>query len=135
MRDILIVFDVDGTLVGGETTDWASFDGAFEEAAGFALDGPFWEGLEEVTAQAVVHQALTDSSPEKKTEMVHAVRDGYLQRLQAAHKNDPTSFPAHEGALALLEDLKEQGIPVADRHRRLVRDQHLQARRGGHSAG
>ncbi len=113
MRDTLIVFDVDGTLVGGETTDWASFDGAFEEAAGFALEQTFWDGLEEVTAQAVVHQALPDSSAEKKTEMVHAVRNGYLQRLQAAHKNNPTTFPAHEGALALLQDLKEQGIPVA----------------------
>jgi len=110
---MLIVFDVDGTLVGGEPTDWASFEGAFEEAAGFALDGSFWESLEEVTAQAVVLQALKDSSPEKKAGMVHAVRDGYLRRLQAAHKNDSSSFPALEGVLALLEELKGQGIPVA----------------------
>src|SRR6266436_6802484 len=112
VRDILIVFDVDGTLVGGEPTDWASFEGAFEEAAGFALDEPFWESLEEVTAQAVVHQALKDSSPEKKARMVHAVRDGYLRRLRAAHKNDSSSFPALDGVLALLEGLKGQGMPV-----------------------
>ncbi|HXI84743.1 MAG TPA: HAD hydrolase-like protein [Verrucomicrobiae bacterium] len=113
MGDILIVFDVDGTLVGGEPTDWASFEGAFEETAGFALDSAFWESLEEVTAQAVVHQALKDSSPEKKAHMVHAVRDGYLRRLRAAHENDSSSFPALEGALALLEELKKQGVAFA----------------------
>jgi phosphoglycolate phosphatase-like HAD superfamily hydrolase len=109
----LIVFDVDGTLVGGEPIDWASFEAAFEEAAGFTLDDTFWASLEEVTAQAVVHQALPDSSTEEKTRMVHAVRDGYLRRLQSAHKHDPSSFPALEGVLVLLEELKKQGIAVA----------------------
>jgi beta-phosphoglucomutase-like phosphatase (HAD superfamily) len=66
-----------------------------------------------VTAQAVVHQAVPNASPEKKTQMVHAVRQGYLQRLQAAHKNDPATFPAAEGALSLLAELKKQGITVA----------------------
>jgi phosphoglycolate phosphatase-like HAD superfamily hydrolase len=113
VRDILIVFDVDGTLVGGEPTDWASYEAAFEEAAGFALDETFWASLEEVTAEAVVHQALKDSSPEEKARTAHAVRDGYLRRLTAAHKNDPTSFPALEGALALLAELKRQEIPFA----------------------
>ena len=113
MKETLIVFDVDGTLVGGESADWASFDGAFEEAAGFALEQTFWDSLEEVTAQAIVYQALPDSSTEEKTRTVHAVRDGYLRRLQAAHKNTPSIFPALEGVLALLQDLKKQGIPIA----------------------
>ena len=34
---MLIVFDIDGTLIGGETFDWASFDASFESSAGFAL--------------------------------------------------------------------------------------------------
>jgi len=54
----MIVFDADGTLIGGESTDWTSFDAAFEEVAGFALDDAFFESIEEVTAQAIVHQAL-----------------------------------------------------------------------------
>lgn len=41
----IMVFDVDGTLVGGEATDWASFEGAFEEAAGFVLDNTFFGGV------------------------------------------------------------------------------------------
>ena len=113
MRDILVVFDVDGTLVGGEPTDWASFDAAFEEVTGFALDEMFWQSLEEVTSQAVVHQAVKDSCPEEKQRMVRAVRDGYLRRLTAAHRNDPATFPAVEGALGLLAELKKRGIPVA----------------------
>jgi phosphoglycolate phosphatase-like HAD superfamily hydrolase len=113
VRDILIVFDVDGTLVGGEPTDWASYDAAFHEATGFPLNEPFWESLIEVTAQAVVHQALPDSSHEKRTQMVHAVRDGYLRRLQAAHRINPATFPALDGVLALLQELKGQGIQFA----------------------
>jgi phosphoglycolate phosphatase-like HAD superfamily hydrolase len=109
----LIVFDVDGTLVGGESTDSASFAAAFEEAAGFALDGTSYESFEEVTAQAIVHQALRDMSSKTKQGIEHAVRHGYLWRLQTAHENNPASFPALEGAFALLEELKKQGVPVA----------------------
>ena len=109
----MIVFDVDGTLIGGESTDWASFGEAFEEAAGFALDAAFFESIEEVTARAIVHQALDSLPHHEKNEMERAVCEGFLQRLMEAHKNDPLSFTATEGAAELLLDLKEKGIPVA----------------------
>src|ERR1035441_7224379 len=109
----MMVFDVDGTLVGGESTDWASFEAALEEAAGFVLDDTFFGRIEEVTAQAIVHQALEDVSIEKKKQMEHAVRQGYLRRLKSAHESDPSSFPALDGALALLAELKKKGVPVA----------------------
>ena len=108
-----MVFDVDGTLVGGEATDWASFGAAFKEAAGFVLEDTFFARIEEVTAQAIVHQALEDAPIEKKKEIERAVRQGYLRRLQSAHENDPCSFPALDGALALLAELRQRGVPVA----------------------
>ncbi|MFZ4767509.1 MAG: hypothetical protein ACOYMN_21365, partial [Roseimicrobium sp.] len=52
------VFDVDGTLIGGEPVDWAAFGEAFGEVAGFALTTEFFDRIEEVTAKALVHQAL-----------------------------------------------------------------------------
>ena len=109
----MIVFDADGTLVGGEATDWASFGAAFEEAAGFVLDDSFFARIEEVTAQAIVYQALEDVPDEKKKKIECAVRQGYLRRLQSAHENNPRSFPALDGALALLAELKERRVPVA----------------------
>ena len=116
----MIVFDVDGTLVGGEAVDWASFGAAFEEAAGFVLDAAFFTRIEEITAQAIVHQALENACIEKRKQIEHAVRQGYLRRLQDAHQKDPSSFPALEGALALLQELKQRDVPVAICHGRLV---------------
>ena len=109
----MMVFDVDGTLIGGEAADWASFGGAFEEVAGFTLDPPFFARIEEITAQAIVHQALENFPYPKRKQMETAVREAYLRRLKRAHELDPTSFPALEGTLALLEELKQRGIRVA----------------------
>src|SRR6266481_6035144 len=109
----MMVFDVDGTLIGGEAADWASFGGAFEEVAGFILDAAFFARTEEITAQAIVHQALENFPLEKRKQMEAAVREGYLRRLKRAHELDPASFQALEGTLALLEELKKRGVPVA----------------------
>jgi len=109
----MIVFDVDGTLIGGESTDWASFGAAFEEVAGFALDERFFASIEEVTAQAIVHQALAGLSLTEKQEKEHAVRHGYLRRLREAHESILSPFPAVEGALVLLRELQKRGIPLA----------------------
>ena len=109
----MIVFDADGTLIGGESTDWTSFDAAFEEVAGFALDDAFFKSIEEITAKAIVHQALATFSPKERTAKERAVCQAYLQRLKAACESNPCSFPATDGALVLLRELKERGIPVA----------------------
>lgn len=109
----MIVFDVDGTLIGGETSDWASFEGAFVEAAGFALTSDFFAGLEEVTAQAIVHQALSTLPLPERRAKERAVRDGYLRRLRAAYQNNPRCFPAASGALELLRELIVAKQPVA----------------------
>ena len=109
----MIIFDVDGTLLGGESADWASFDAAFEEVAGFALTATFFHAIEEVTAQAIVHQALSGRSVEERKTMESAVRCGYLKRLSEAHEKDPLTFSPTTGAVALLEDLKRRKIPIA----------------------
>jgi phosphoglycolate phosphatase-like HAD superfamily hydrolase len=109
----MIIFDVDGTLLGGESTDHASFDMAFKEAAGFALDAAFFETIEEVTAQAIIHQALDNRTIEEKKAIESAVRYGYLKRLSEAHQGDPLAFLPTTGSTSLLQDLKRRKIPVA----------------------
>ncbi len=109
----MIVFDVDGTLIGGEPIDWACFRAAFEEVAGFALSDAFFESIEEVTAQAIVHQALSAFPMEEKKEKERAVCQEFLRRLKAAHEENPMSFIPADGALALLQEIKEAGISIA----------------------
>jgi phosphoglycolate phosphatase-like HAD superfamily hydrolase len=109
----MIVFDADGTLIGGESTDWASFGAAFEEVAGFTLDDAFFASIEEITAKAIVHQALAAFPAEQRMINERAVCHAYLRRLKAACETNPCSFPAMEGALTLLPELKQRGIPVA----------------------
>ncbi len=109
----MIVFDADGTLIGGEPTDWASFEAAFLEVAGFALTGEFYDRIDEVTAKALVHQALADMEQAERLLKEEAVAEGFLHRLKAAHREDLACFPATEGAVALLRELKAKGLRVA----------------------
>jgi phosphoglycolate phosphatase-like HAD superfamily hydrolase len=109
----MIIFDVDGTLLGGESANWASFGAAFEEAVGFAPAPAYFETLEEVTAQAIVHQALNNHSIEEKKAVERAVRCGHLKRLSEAYKSDPLTFSPTTGSVSLLQDLKLKKIPVA----------------------
>ena len=110
---MIIIFDVDGTLLGGESADWTSFGAAFQEAAGFALAPAFFETLEEITTQAIVHQAFANHSPEEKKAIESAIRCGYLRRLAEAHQRDPLTFSPTTGSVALLQDLQRKKIPVA----------------------
>ncbi|MDX2109442.1 MAG: HAD hydrolase-like protein [Verrucomicrobiota bacterium] len=109
----MIVFDVDGTLLGGEQTDWACFGAAFAEAAGFELTESFFATIKEVTAKAIVHEALASRPQHEKAAMEQAVCEGYLRRLEAAHAKNPGCFPATEGAVNLMKALQFRGIPHA----------------------
>ncbi len=112
---MMIVFDVDGTLIGGEKTDWKCFDEAFKEAAGFALTSDFFHTLKEVTAKAIVHQALdlAGAAMREKQEIELKARQGFLERLEKAVQEDPDPFPAKEGAVSLIQGLRKRGVPVA----------------------
>ena len=109
----MIVFDVDGTLIGGEIHDWKCFDEAFAEAAGFGLNAAFFHGLEEVTAKAIVHQALENRDGVDKHDVETRTRKGYAQRLREVHQRDENAFSAIEGVASILEEIRERGIPLA----------------------
>ncbi len=109
----MIVFDVDGTLIGGEKTDWKCFDDAFAEAAGFGLTPEFFYSIKEVTAQAIVHQALDGASLREKQIVEAKTLRGYLDRLETVVQDDSDAFPAMEGAVDLLNDLKSRKVPIA----------------------
>lgn len=109
----MIIFDVDGTLINGENTDWKCFDDAFKEAAGFPLTSSFFRSLKEVTARAIVHQALDGATPSEKQSIEAKTRQGYLDRLKKAIHANPDAFPAIQGAAALIQDIQSRNIPIA----------------------
>lgn len=105
---VMIVFDVDGTLLGGEHHDWKSFDDAFEEAAGFPFPPNFFSNIPEVTAEAIVHQALAGVAHPDKTRIIDQTRRGYLARNRAAHEATGNTFVRTHGVLELWKELRDR---------------------------
>ena len=109
----MIIFDVDGTLIGGESTDWKCFDKAFEESSGTALTSELFSTNSEMTAQAIVHQALGDMGSEEKKEIEIKTCSSYVRNLNNALNADGGAFPVMPGARELMQSIQETGIPIA----------------------
>ena len=105
---MLIIFDVDGTLIGGESTDWKCFADAFLEVTGSPFGAEFFATIQEVTAKAIVHQALPKYTAEARQQTESLVCAEYLKRLQSAHALDANSFKPALGVLDVLKYLDQQ---------------------------
>ncbi|MDE0767472.1 MAG: HAD hydrolase-like protein [Opitutaceae bacterium] len=102
---MLIIFDVDGTLIGGEAFDWKCFNNAFASASGIAIGPNDWMELEEVTARSFVHHVLSEHSPERIQQLETHIADTFLKNLQAASNQNQKPFQSTPGSLELLEFL------------------------------
>src|SRR5512135_932200 len=113
---MLLIFDVDGTLVGGEHHDWACFDEAIAEVTGFTPTQEFFDSLPEITAQAIAEACVRAANREMGMGLEERIRDEYLRRLRNVHASDPMAFPARNGVVALLahlNSLPETGVAIA----------------------
>ena len=113
---MLIIFDVDGTLVGGEHHDWACFDEAIAEVTGFTPTQEFFDSLPEITAQAIAEACVRAAKRDTGMGLEERIRDEYLRRLRNVHASDPMAFPARNGVLALLSHLSSlpgTGVAIA----------------------
>ena len=111
---MIVVFDVDGTLIGGESFDWTSFDAALADVAGFAPPPSYWESLEEVTAQAIARAASAGHPADQREGIEARIQEAYLRNLSAAHKANPGAFQPRPGVPQLLERLSQvDGIGLA----------------------
>lgn len=113
---MLIIFDVDGTLVGGEDHDWACFDEAIAEVTGFTPTQEFFDSLPEITAQAIAEACVRAANREPGMGLEQCIRDEYLRRLRTVHESDPLAFPARSGVVALLARLSSlpgTGVAIA----------------------
>jgi phosphoglycolate phosphatase-like HAD superfamily hydrolase len=111
---MLIIFDVDGTLLGGESRDWKSFDRAIETILGFAPTADFFSSLPEITAQAIAEASVRAAGKEPGTGLEERIRDEYLRRLRQAHSRDADAFLPRKGVVQFLAHLRSvPGIGVA----------------------
>lgn len=111
---MLIIFDVDGTLLDGESHDWASFAKAVTHCTGFVPTVEFWQSLEEVTAQAIVHRILDTKSFDDKRRIEQLVQEMHLEGLTEVHRKDPQAFRPATGARELLKHLSTtEGVEIA----------------------
>jgi phosphoglycolate phosphatase-like HAD superfamily hydrolase len=110
MRDVkkagtLIIFDVDGTLIDATEIDNDCFDRAFQETTGVTLTASVWSQFKEVTAQAIVYQALGDAWPDI-TSTLNRVKESFLVNLRAGHALNPTSVRAFDDTIGLIASLR-----------------------------
>lgn len=103
---MLVVFDVDGTLIDGEEYDWKSFNDAFTEVTGKSFSIEFWKTLDEVTASAIVHQGLADLPENERTELELLVRDRCLENLRTERKRNPKAFGSSLQTREMLQHLE-----------------------------
>ena len=123
---MLVVFDVDGTLIDGEEYDWKSFNDAFTEVTGRSFSIEFWKSLEEVTASAIVRHGLSDLPENEQGKLELKVRDRCLENLRDERERNPNAFGSTQETRQLLEDLQlHESIDLAIL-RRLVGDNPFQ---------
>ena len=104
---MLIIFDVDGTLISGEEYDWKSFNAAFTEITGKTFTVEFWKTLDEVTASAIVHEGLSELDIEERTRIEELVKNRCLENLKVERQRTPDAFFSTYETRELLEYLKD----------------------------
>jgi len=111
---MLVIFDVDGTLIGGEPADWLAFDTAIESVLGFSADETFFAGLPEITAQSIAEAAIRASGAEPGNGLEQRIHDEYFRGLRLAHSSDALTFQPRTGVPELLQHLASiPGVKVA----------------------
>jgi phosphoglycolate phosphatase-like HAD superfamily hydrolase len=113
---MLVIFDVDGTLIGGESHDWESFDRAIEAVVGFYPTQEFFDSLPEITAQSIAEASIRAANMKPGIGLEERIRDEYLRRLRDTHSRDPQAFQPRTGVvqfLSYLSSLAGIGIAIA----------------------
>jgi phosphoglycolate phosphatase-like HAD superfamily hydrolase len=111
---VIVVFDVDGTLVDSGSVDHQCFEAALRDIIGIELRASQWAGLVEVTARAIVEQLLPGRDPAEVRRLECRVQADFFRRLREAHAADPGHCRPLPGALAAFTQLRHTpGLSVA----------------------
>ncbi len=116
---MLIIFDVDGTLIGGEPFDWKCFNDAFSSETGRTIGDDEWMELEEVTARSLVYHVLSEHPPARIRHLETCIAKAFLKNLQETNERNQNAFQIAPGTTRLLDRLQnddrfEVGIATGD---------------------
>ena len=103
---MLVVFDIDGTLIGGESADWAAFDEALYSVLSFRPTDDFYSRVVDVTAQRLAEAAVTESRQMTGCGLEERIQAEYLRGLRQAHESNSDAFPVRPGVLYLMDHLR-----------------------------
>jgi len=109
----LLIFDVDGTLVGGEASDWSAFGDAYQQVMGTPLDLDLFDRLNDVTAHSVIHAGLVEAGETDPLKVIPQIAEAYAGILAQKIAANPDIFKPTEGATELLHELDRRGYDRA----------------------
>ncbi len=104
---MIIVFDVDGTLVDGSRQEQSCFMQALRDVTGIPFTDSAWTHFPEVTAKAVVHQIHSDLPLDELEKIEKQVSQSFHRYLVQQHQRNDQSFIPIEGAIELIATLQE----------------------------
>lgn len=106
---LLVIFDVDGTLVHSGRRDSACFASVYESLYGRVFTGIDWRKYPHVTDLTILDTALIQHFGRGSNEdEIHAFQELYLSRLQESRDKDPLPFQEVPGASPLIAHLQQQ---------------------------
>jgi phosphoglycolate phosphatase-like HAD superfamily hydrolase len=103
--DMLIIFDIDGTLCDTHNVDARCHIEAIESVTGHSLASVDWSRYPEATSAAIVQDLLSDLGIPDGVATEQLILDEFLARLDAEAEREPGLFLPVAGALELFEEL------------------------------
>lgn len=110
----IILFDIDGTLTATTNADNGCYERAFEKAFGFPIPTTDWHCYKHVTDIGIIQEVMENAGREPAAlDAIDRFEEIYEGELAVSFAQHPAGFVEVPGARALLEILRERGIPNA----------------------
>jgi beta-phosphoglucomutase-like phosphatase (HAD superfamily) len=104
---LLMIFDIDGTLVRGNGIDDVCFVEAVKEVLGIQLKDTDWFQYSMVTDSGITSEIIEKRLFRKARDSdIAAVREAYLRNLRLEIERDPACFQPTPGASELVTQLR-----------------------------
>jgi phosphoglycolate phosphatase-like HAD superfamily hydrolase len=107
---MIIIFDVDGTLIGGEEQDWPCFTEAIAGETEFRPEKEFWRSIQEFTGRAIVRAVAEKVGVNYSGDLEDGIRKQYLKNLRKACPYKGEVFFPNPGVVEMLNLLKTSPI-------------------------
>ncbi|MCC6797397.1 MAG: HAD family phosphatase [Candidatus Hydrogenedentes bacterium] len=110
----IILFDIDGTLTATTNADNGCYERAFARAFGFPIPTTDWHCYKHVTDIGIIQEVMEKAGRDQASKgAIDRFEEIYEQELTASFEKHSAGFIEVPGARALLETLRDRGVPAA----------------------